>query len=104
MSLDLDDDVVGIKALRQIKSEGIKRQQLGIVLDNAERGQGHAFWYELLNGSQIIGSMTCGAWSPRAQSMIGFALISAEYTEGDPVNVRRGTYTEPATLCALPFF
>jgi len=102
--LDLDDDVVGIKALRQIKSEGIPRQQLGIVLDNAERRPGHAIWYQLLNGSQIVGSMTCGAWSPRVGSMIGFALINCEYAAGDSIDVKRGAYTESATLCDLPFF
>lgn len=104
VNLDLEDDVVGIKALRQIKSEGIKRHQLGIVLDTAERRPGHAIWYELLDGSQVVGSMTCGAWSPRVQSMIGFALISTEYSAQDTVEVRRGAYTESAKLCDLPFF
>ncbi|MEL6467508.1 MAG: glycine cleavage T C-terminal barrel domain-containing protein [Pseudomonadota bacterium] len=104
VNLDLEDDVVGVKALRQIKSEGVKRQQLGIVLDNAERRSGHAIWYELLNGAQTVGSMTCGAWSPRVQSMIGFALISAEFSAKDTLEVRRGAYTESATLCDLPFF
>jgi len=73
VDLDLDDDVVGIKALRQINLDGIKRQQLG-------------------------------AWSPRAQSMIGFALVGADAAVGDKVEVVRGGYRDPAMLCPLPFF
>jgi glycine cleavage system aminomethyltransferase T len=33
VDLDVDDDVVGIKALRRIHKEGIKRHQLGLILE-----------------------------------------------------------------------
>ena len=104
VSLDLDDDVVGMAALKRIKSEGVVRHQLGVVLDNAERGSGHAIWYDILHDGEKVGDMTCGAWSPRAQSMIGFALIGTRFAAGDTVEVRRGGYLERATLCDLPFF
>ena len=104
VDLNLDDEVVGIKALRQIKADGIKRQQLGIVFDNPERRPGHAIWYAVQQGDQAVGHMTCGAWSPRAQSMIGFALVGADVAVGDTVDVMRGGYRDPATLCPLPFF
>ena len=104
VDLDLDDEVVGIKALRRIKAEGVKRQQLGIVLDNSERHPGHAIWYDMLKDGERVGHMTCGAWSPRAHSMIGFALVGADRAVGDKVDVIRGGYRDPATLCPLPFF
>ncbi|OIQ32914.1 MAG: glycine cleavage system protein T [Alphaproteobacteria bacterium MedPE-SWcel] len=104
VDLDLDDDVVGIKALRRIKAEGIKRQQLGIVLDTSERHPGHAIWYDLLKDGERVGHMTCGAWSRRAQTMIGFALVDSECRVGDAVSVRRGGYMDQASLCELPFF
>jgi len=69
VDLDLDDAVVGIQALRRIKAEGVKRQQLGIVLDDPARRPGHAMWYALRQGDRDVGHMTCGAWSPRAGSM-----------------------------------
>ncbi|UWQ93029.1 glycine cleavage system protein T [Rhodobacteraceae bacterium M382] len=104
VDLDLDDDVVGIKALRRIKAEGIKRRQLGIVLENSERHPGHAIWYDLLKDGQRIGHMTCGAWSRRAQTMIGFALVDSDCCVGDAVEVERGAYMDRASLCDLPFF
>lgn len=104
VDLHLDDEVVGIQALKKIKAEGIKRRQLGLVMDTAERRQGHAIWYALQQNGQSIGHMTNGAWSPRAQSMIGFALVGSELAAGDRVEVKRGAFNDPATLCDLPFF
>ena len=96
--------VVGLQALKRIKAEGVKRQQLGIVMDNPERRAGHAIWYAMQRDSRPVGHMTCGAWSPRAQSMIGFALVGTEMAVGDKVEVIRGGYQDAATLCPLPFF
>jgi len=104
VDLDLDDDVVGIKALRRIKAAGIKRQQMGIVMDNPERRAGHAIWYALQQEGQPVGHMTNGVWSPRVQSMIGFALVEAHLAVGDNVDVQRGAFCDAATLCELPFF
>ena len=104
VDLDLDDEVVGIQALRQVNAAGVKRQQLGIVLDDPERRPGHAIWYTVQQRDEAVGIMTCGAWSPRAGSMIGFALVRSDLTVGDKVNVVRGGYLDPATLCPLPFF
>lgn len=104
VDLDVDDDVVGIQALREIKAAGIKRQQLGIVLDNPERRPGHAIWYAVLQGDRHVGHMTCGAWSPRIESMIGFGLVRADLTVGDKVDVAQRGYLDRARLCDLPFF
>lgn len=81
-----------------------KRRQLGLVMETAERRPGHAIWYAVQNGGQHVGHMTNGAWSPRAQSMIGFALVSAELVPGAKVEVLRGSVCDAATLVELPFF
>ena len=104
VDLGLDNEVIGIEALRRIKAEGVKRQQLGVILDNAERRPGHAIWYKVQKAGMDIGHMTNGAWSPKAQAMIGFVLIDAELALGDEVDVVRGTCTDSGTLRNLPFF
>lgn len=104
VDLSPDDEIVGMAALQRIKAQGIRRQQLGLVLDNSERRPGHAIWYALQHGGQPVGHMTCGAWSPRAQTMIGYALIDAQIGVGEKVEVMRGAYADTATLCALPFY
>ncbi|MFY0647654.1 glycine cleavage T C-terminal barrel domain-containing protein [Sulfitobacter geojensis] len=103
VDLDLANEVVGIQALRRIKAEGVKRQQLGIVFDKPERRPGHAIWYPVRQGDRDVGHMTCGAWSPRVGSMIGFALVAADIAVGDQVDVMHGGYRDTAKLCLLPF-
>jgi len=68
------------------------------------KSRSNAFWYALRQGDRDVGHMTCGAWSPRAGSMIGFALVGVDIAVGDKLDVIRGSYRDPATLCPLPFF
>jgi glycine cleavage system aminomethyltransferase T len=103
VDLHVPNDTVGIAALRKIKAEGVKRQQLGVVLD-AETAAGPSFvWFDILADGAKIGSMTNIIWSYRMKKNIGFALVSASAKSGDRVTIMRGGKAEPATLAELPF-
>ena len=103
VDVNLPDDVVGIRALRQIKASGPKRQQLGIILDD-ETPSGTSFiWFDISSGSGPIGKMTNIAWSYRLKKNIGFALVTIAAKAGDRVTVMRNGKSEPATLAELPF-
>ncbi len=103
VDLNVPDDTVGIQALRRIKAEGVKRHQLGVILDN-EAAAGPSFvWFDILAGGAKIGSMTNIIWSHRMKRNIGFALVSAAAKAGDRVTVMRDGKAEPATLAELPF-
>jgi glycine cleavage system aminomethyltransferase T len=103
VTLDLADDVIGIKALREIHARGPIRHQLGVILDDQPRQPGHAFWYTVHQNGRPIGHMTNGGWSPRFQTMIGFVLVDAGVHPGDRVDVLRDGHHDAGTLCALPF-
>ncbi|MCF2904977.1 hypothetical protein L0666_08250 [Octadecabacter sp. CECT 8868] len=64
MDLDFADDVIGIQVLRIINADGSKLHQMGIVLDKQSQQAGHAVWYYVYKGGQLIGQMTNGGWSP----------------------------------------
>jgi glycine cleavage system aminomethyltransferase T len=103
IDLDVPDDTVGIQALRKIKAEGVKRHQLGVVLDN-EAPAGPSFvWFDISAGGTKIGAMTNIIWSYRMKKNIGFALVSANAKAGDKVTVMCDGKAEPATLSNLPF-
>ncbi|MEP1209271.1 MAG: glycine cleavage T C-terminal barrel domain-containing protein [Rhizobiaceae bacterium] len=104
VNLDMCDEVIGIRALRMIKENGVKRHQLGIKLDGQQRRDGHAIWYQVQKNGVNVGHMTNGAWSPRAQAMIGFVLVGADLLPGDEVEVILGANSASGTLCPLPFF
>ncbi|MEM1045242.1 MAG: glycine cleavage T C-terminal barrel domain-containing protein [Pseudomonadota bacterium] len=103
IDLDLEDTVIGIKALRRIKAEGVKRHQLGIMLDVAEEDEDQSIWQDIEKDGRVVGHMTHKAWSYRLKSMIGYALVSVEARPGDDVQVRREDKGVRGRLVTLPF-
>lgn len=103
VDLDVDDDVVGIQALRKIKEEGPKRQQLGVILDEPSPLAQPFHWFDIQTNGKAIGHQTNLTWSYRMKKNIGFALVSASAKAGDEVDVLDGSNRMTGTLCDLPF-
>jgi glycine cleavage system aminomethyltransferase T len=103
VDLHLPDSVIGMAALKRLKAEGIKRHQLGLVLEG-DRQEPLGFHREdILLGDTKIGEMTNCVWSPRMKSNIGYALISVSAKAGDGVTVLRKRGSVQAKLVDLPF-
>jgi glycine cleavage system aminomethyltransferase T len=103
VDLNVADDVIGIKALRRIKAEGIKRHQLGLVLQG-DTPEPLGFRREdLQRDGKSIGMMTNCVWSPRLMANIGYALVTVEAKAGDTVEVMRDKGVVYARLVDLPF-
>ena len=103
VDLEVDDDVIGIKALRRIKEEGPKRHQLGLVLEGEMPLPDHARWYDIRADGTKIGDMTNGTWSRKLGRNIGFALISCAHRVGDRIQVSKEGQEFDGVLCDLPF-
>ena len=103
VDVNLPDEVVGIEALRKIKSEGPKRQQLGVILDDETPASSSFIWFDISSESKLIGKMTNITWSYRLKKNIGFALVSILAKAGARVTIMRNGRSEAATLAELPF-
>ncbi len=103
VDLNVPDDVVGIEALRRIKAEGIKRQQLGLILEGDKPASLGFRLEEISCKGAVIGKMTNCVWSPRMKANIGFALISSSVGVGQTVSVHRAAGPATAKLVELPF-
>ena len=103
VDLDVDGDVIGIKALRQIAEEGPKRHLLGIQLEEQEPLTAKFHWMDVQMNGKLVGHQTNLTWSPRMQKNIGFALVSRQASIGDKVEVQEGSESIKGTLCDLPF-
>ena len=101
--LDVSDEVVGVKALREIHKNGIKRHQLGVMLEGEENQPGNGIWYDVISQGEKVGDMTNGTWSPRLEKFIGFVLITRDLKPGDQVTVLKEGRMIQGTLCELPF-
>jgi glycine cleavage system aminomethyltransferase T len=103
VDLDVADDVVGIKALRRIKAEGVKRHQLGLILEGGSPVPLGFQREDILFAGAKAGMMTNCVWSPRMQANIGYALIDASIAAGQTVKVMRADGPCMARLVELPF-
>ncbi len=103
VDLDLDDAVIGMAALRRIRAEGVRRHQLGVVLQGAQEDEDQGIWLEIDKDGVCVGHMTHKAWSYRLNRMIGYALVSVDARVGDGVQILKDGNRVPADLVALPF-
>jgi glycine cleavage system aminomethyltransferase T len=103
VDLNIADDVVGIQALRKIKLEGVKRHQLGLVLDGKAPAPLGFKREDIFHNGQCVGMMTNCVWSPRMKANIGYALIAVSTTVGTPVEINRPTGMVTGMLVELPF-
>ncbi|MEM8871944.1 MAG: glycine cleavage T C-terminal barrel domain-containing protein [Pseudomonadota bacterium] len=103
VDLNVSNDVIGVRALRQIKTEGVKRHQLGIVLHRDEETEDQSIWLDIVKDGAVIGHMTNKAWSYRLKRMIGYALVSVGAPSGDAVQVMEDSGGAPGRPTDLPF-
>jgi glycine cleavage system aminomethyltransferase T len=103
VDLDVPDDVVGIQALRRIKADGIKRHQLGVILEGGRPAPLGFRLEDISHNGVKVGKITNCVWSPRLKANIGFALISSSVMAGENVSIHRATGLTSAKLVELPF-
>jgi len=81
INLDNDNKFIGKNALIKIKSRGVKRKQVGIIVDcDPLKGPNTTFWPIIKNGNQI-GKITSAVHSPRLNKNIALGMIEIDYTE-----------------------
>ncbi|MEO0655510.1 MAG: glycine cleavage T C-terminal barrel domain-containing protein, partial [Pseudomonadota bacterium] len=96
-------DDVGLNALRSIKAAGVKRHQLGLILDHRIDGVDDLDWLPVEQDGRAIGHMTHRAWSYGLNRCIGYALVAVDAVPGDAVTVVANGARVPGELSRLPF-
>ena len=98
-------DFIGKEALKKIKQEGIKRKQVGLIIDcDPLSGPNTTFWPIEKDGKKI-GKVTSAVYSPRLKKNIALAMIEINYSElGNrlDVQIHEGKYS--ATIVEKPFY
>lgn len=104
VDLQLPDEVVGIRALNNIRQQGIHRHQLGIVIDGELSHLLARTWCDILKNGKTVGSVTSTAFSWRMRANVGLALVSSTVQPGDNVQVVFEGRIHDAHIVELPFF
>ena len=79
VDLDMEGDFVGKDALYQIKTAGVKRRQIGVVIDGPPFTRPNTrFWNMMIDGL-VIGKVTSAVYSPRLEKNIALAMVALEH-------------------------
>ena len=105
VNLDTDINFIGKDALKKINKDGIKRKQVGVIL-NCEplTGPNTTFW-EILKDNEVIGKITSAVYSPRLKQNIAVAMVSINNSEiGTTLDVKMNDKIIKATVVEKPFY
>ena len=81
VNLDNDNKFIGKDALIRIKEKGIKRKQVGIIIDcDPLEGPNTTFW-PILKNNNNIGTVTSAVYSPRLKKNIALGMVDIDHNE-----------------------
>ncbi len=105
VNLEMEADFIGKAALRRIKEEGLRRKQVGLVIEGAPlKGPNTRFW-SVTKAGAAIGKVTSAVYSPRLEQNIALAMLSVECAEiGTEVEVETGSGIAVARVVERPFY
>jgi len=105
VNLDLEADFIGKAALRRIRTEGVRRKQVGLIIDGAPlKGPNTTFWPVHKDGA-AIGKITSAVYSPRLEQNIALAMVAADSAfVGAEVEVVAGRGPARAVIVGRPFY
>jgi len=105
VSLDSDINFIGKDALKKIKENGVKRKQVGLIIDcDPLKGPNTTFW-KIKKNNKIVGKVTSAVYSPRLKKNIALAMISIEESEiGNILDIEVMNKTVKSTIVEKPFY
>ena len=105
VNLDSDINFIGKEALKKIKQEGIKRKQVGLVIDcDPLSGPNTTFWPVEKDG-KTVGKVTSAVYSPRLKKNIALAMIEISHSElGNQLDIETHEGKYSATIVEKPFY
>ena len=105
VSLDTNINFVGKNSLKKIKENGIKRKQVGLILDcEPLEGPNTTFW-KIYKNKNEIGKVTSAVYSPRLKKNIALAMISIQQADiGNILDVEKSFSMVKATVVNKPFY
>ena len=105
INLDIDSDFIGKDALNKINTNGIRRKQVGLILDCEPLiGPNTTFW-KITKKGIVVGKITSAVYSPRLKKNIALAMVSIDQSElGNELNVDMNDQLIKAKVVEKPFY
>ena len=105
VSLDSDINFIGKKALIEIQKKGIKRKQIGLIIEGDSLTGPNTIFWEIFCDDRIIGKVTSAVFSPRLEKNIALAMVDKNFTKiGLKLSVEINGLLRDAIIVEKPFF
>ncbi|MDC0395783.1 glycine cleavage system protein T [Candidatus Pelagibacter sp.] len=105
VNLDIDVNFVGKDALNKINIAGIKRKQVGVILNCKPLKAPNTTFWEITKNGKVVGKITSAVYSPRLKKNIALAMISVEESElGNHLDVKVDNQLVKANVVEKPFY
>ena len=105
VSLDSDINFIGKKALIEIQKKGIKRKQIGLIIEGDSLTGPNTIFWEIFCDDKIIGKVTSAVFSPRLEKNIALAMVDKNFTKiGLKLSVKINGVLRDAIIVEKPFF
>ena len=105
VDLEMDSDYIGKEALKKIKSDGIKRIQVGLEISCPPLEHPNTTYWPIMSGSNEVGYVTSAVYTPRLDKNIALAIMDIEFSALDTtgeVKTPEGNY--PVKIVQKPFY
>jgi len=105
VNLDIDINFIGKDALNKIYQDGVKRKQVGVILDcEPLEGPNTTFW-KVTKDNKEVGKITSAVYSPRLKKNIALAMVFIDTSDiGMVFDVEILSKSVKATVCEKPFY
>ena len=105
VNLDMKNDFIGKDDLKIIKDKGIKRKQVGVIINSEPlKSPNTTFWPLSKNGKEV-GKITSAVYSPRLKKNIALAMIDIGFIKlGTTLNIEILSEKKSAIIVEKPFY
>ena len=105
VNIDSSQEFIGKKALVKIRTEGVDRTQVGLVIECDPLGGPNTKFWPVKKGEEKVGKVTSAVYSPRLKKNIALAMLSVKSIDKSTkfqVDTSQGSF--PAHIVDLPFY
>ena len=105
VNLDSEVNFIGKEALKKIRQEGIKRKQIGLILDGEPlKGPNTTFW-KIKKNDKTVGKVTSAVYSPRLRKNIALGMVTVENSHlNTDLKVKTSDKEYKALVVEKPFY
>ena len=105
VNIDTSQEFIGKKALVKIRTDGVDKTQVGLVIECDPLGGPNTKFWPVKKGEQKVGKVTSAVYSPRLKKNIALAMLSVKSIDKSikfQVETSHGSF--PAHIVDLPFY